>query len=311
MNKTLCIYHGNCADGFGAAWVVRRALGDSEVDFHPGVYGETPPDVTGRDVVMVDFSFKRPVIEAMVKVARSILILDHHKTAANDLAGFPPPITPTSFFNHLQDVRGAVNDGTDPRLPRVLFDMERSGAGLTWDYFIGGPRPKLIDHIEDRDLWRFNLPGTREIQAAVFSYPYDFDIWDKLMDGDPQELAREGAVIERKHFKDIAELLKVGQRRMTIAGYDVPVCNLPYTLSSDAGHAMGKGERFAACYMDTPAGRVFSLRSAPDGIDVSDIAKQFGGGGHKNAAGFTVPHGADVSKAGLSADAAPSQNPSF
>lgn len=304
MNKTLCIYHGNCADGFGAAWVVRRALGDS-VEFHPGVYGEAPPDVTGRDVLMVDFSYKRPVLDAMIEKAASLLILDHHKTAAADLDGLPKARDNWDMHWGYLAAPGCSSVG-------ALFDMNRSGAGLTWDYLNPGkPRPKLIDHIEDRDLWRFNLPGTREIQAAVFSYPYDFDIWDKLMDGDPQELAREGAVIERKHFKDIAELLKVGQRRMTIAGYDVPVCNLPYTLSSDAGHAMGKGERFAACYMDTPAGRVFSLRSAPDGIDVSDIAKQFGGGGHKNAAGFTVPHGADVSKAGLSADAAPSQNPSF
>lgn len=78
---------------------------------------------------------------------------------------------------------------------------------------------------------------------------------------------------------------------MNIGGYNVPVSNLPYAMSSDAGHIMGKGEPFAACYTDTEKGRVFSLRSSPEGVDVSEIAKQYGGGGHKHAAGFTIPLG--------------------
>lgn len=304
MSKVLCVYHANCADGFGAAWTVRQSLGGG-VEFHRGVYGERPPDVTGRDVVLVDFSYKRPVLDEMITKAASLLVLDHHKTAAADLDGLPKARENWAQHYGYLGAPGCSSVG-------VLFDMERSGAGITWDYFKSGlPRPALINHIEDRDLWRFNLPGTREIQAAVFSYPYDFDIWDKLMATPASDLCREGAVIERKHFKDIEELLKVGQRRMVIAGHDVPVCNLPYTLSSDAGHAMGKGEKFAACYMDTPAGRVFSLRSPADGLDVSEIAKLFGGGGHKNAAGFTVPHDADVSKAGLAAASAKRAAPSF
>lgn len=183
---TLCIYHGNCADGFGAAWAVKQAIPTAE--FFPGV---TPP--------------------------------------------------------------------------------------------------KLIEHIQDRDLWRFALPGTREIQASVFSYPYDFDVWDMLMGTDVQALRVGGEAIERKHHKDIAELLKVTQRRMVIAGYDVPIANLPYTLVSDAAHAMLPGEAFAGCYWDVPDGRVFGLRSTDAGVDVSGIAKQFGGGGHRNASGFKVP----------------------
>ena len=77
---SLCIYHGNCADGFGAAWVVRKALGD--IDFHAGKYQAPPPDVTDKDVVIVDFSYKRPVLLEMAAKANSILILDHHKTHA-------------------------------------------------------------------------------------------------------------------------------------------------------------------------------------------------------------------------------------
>ena len=283
MSKILCIYHGNCADGFGAAWAVRHALGE-RVEFHPGVYGDPPPDVSGRHVLMVDFSYKREVLEAMGKLAKTILILDHHKTSAEDLAGFKEVAPYAVWYDNTLDM---VAEG-DPPIA-VLFDMGRSGAGITWDYFFSPePRPELIDHIEDRDLWRFDLDGTRAIQAAVFSYPYDFEIWDNLMDADLSALEIEGEAIERKHFKDIEELLAVTKRRMTIGGYTVWVANLPYTLTSDAGHQLcevAQAGPFGVCYWDTPDGRVFSLRSVGD-FDVSEIAKKYGGGGHRNAAGF-------------------------
>jgi len=294
----LCIYHGNCADGFGAAWVVRRALG-GHVDFHAGVYQDPPPDVRGRDVIIVDFSYKRAVLEQMARDARSILILDHHKTAAEDLAEFPPPISRNSWADHLADVRGAVNDGVNPALPRVVFDMDRSGARLAWDFFNPGlPAPKLIRYIEDRDLWRFVLPSSRAFNANVFSWPYDFDAWDTLAahaedDGGLAMMLAAGDAIERKHFKDVMELVAKLRRRMKIGGVSIPVANLPYTLTSDAGHLMASTDdtQMAACYWDTAEGRVFSLRSLDSGPDVSAIAKQYGGGGHRNASGFRMPIG--------------------
>ena len=266
--KKLCIYHGNCADGFTSAWVVRTALGEENIDFYAGVYQTSPPNVFQRDVIMVDFSYKRDVLISMAQSANSILILDHHASAEKDLVDLPANVT-------------------------TVFDMNRSGARITWDYYFPEVSPpKLLLHVEDRDLWRFNLPGTREIQAAVFSYPYEFDVWDKLaatfdMEGNTI-LLQEGEAIERKHFKDINEFIKVAAYRMDIAGHNVPVLNASYFWSSDAGHIMAQGEPFAACYWDTPEGRVYSLRSADDGLDVSEIAVQFGGGGHKHAAGYRV-----------------------
>jgi oligoribonuclease NrnB/cAMP/cGMP phosphodiesterase (DHH superfamily) len=266
--KTLCIYHGNCADGFGSAVVARIALGSHNLDFHPGVYQDPPPDITGRNVLMLDFSYKRLVLLEMASEAKHILILDHHKSAKDDLVDLPDNVV-------------------------AIFDMERSGAMITWDhYFPDEEPPQLLRHIQDRDLWLFKLKGTREIQAALFSYPYEFEVWERLFAAeDMEKLRREGEAIERKHFKDINEFIKAAAYRMTIAGHDVPVLNAPYFWSSDAGHIMGEGELFAACYWDTPNGRVFSLRSANDGLDVSDIAKKFGGGGHKHAAGFRLQNG--------------------
>lgn len=296
MNKRLCIYHGNCADGFGAAWVVRNALGDENVEFHAGVYGKTPPDVTARDVIMVDFSYKRPVLLEMAAKANSILILDHHKTAQEDLIDLPANVT-------------------------AVFDMKRSGAMIAWDYYNPDKMPlPLIRHIQDRDLWTFKLPGTREIQSAVFSYPYEFKQWTDLMEGSTDQLYRDGLAIERKHHKDVAELVKMLKRRVFISaeggnfglvfnnelpsgtpnneqrGYIVWAASIPYTMTSDAGDLMCDGdEPFAACYWDTADARIFSLRSRfgsdnpGKSIDVSVIAKQYGGGGHAAAAGFQVP----------------------
>lgn len=283
--QPFCIYHAFCADGFGAAWVVRKALGWA-VDFHAASYGQPAPDVSGRDVIMVDFSYKRSVLDEMASKANSILILDHHKTAQEDLAGMLEP--PSSY--------AAWKSATGGRLSRnvrvaALFDMNRSGAGLAWDYFCPDEkRPALISRIEDRDLWRFFYVDTRAVQASVFSYPYDFEVWDGLMRRDLASLAIEGTAIERKHHKDIAELVGATKRRMVIGGHSVPVANLPYTMSSDAGHMMCKGEPFAACYLITSDGVTFSLRSTDSGIDVSSIASSYGGGGHRNAAGFRITY---------------------
>ena len=292
--KKLCIYHGNCADGFGAAYAVWKALGD-DVEFHPGVYQDPPPDVTGRDVILVDFSYKLPVLEEMAKTARTITILDHHKSAAEDLVHFANPDLMAMAFSEFANVAEV-----EVFLPiRALFDMERSGVMIAWNYFHHDtPPPKLFEHIQDRDLWRFKLPGTRAIQAALFSYPYDFEVWERLIDSFDEagatRLLDEGSAIERKHFKDIDELLKVVTVRMTIGGHEVPCANLPYTMSSDAGHQLAQGRPFAACYWYTPGGTVFSLRSTEQGLDVSEIAKQYGGGGHRNAAGFKLAPGATL-----------------
>lgn len=271
--RPLCIYHAHCADGFAAAWAVRRHY-QGDVEFVPGVHGQPPPQVAERDVIFVDFAYRRAVIEAMSRTARSVLILDHHKSAAEDLAGMAGPAS-----------------------LRMVMDMDRSGAGLTWDFFFAGqPRPVLLDHIEDFDLGRHALPATRALMAAVFSYPYDFAVWDSLVERAQSEASRtglkaEGEVIHRKLMRDVEEALAVGTRTMVIGGIEVPVVNLPPSLASEAATVLAAGKPFAAAYFDRADARVFSLRSDRNGRDVAAIAEGYGGGGHRHAAGFQVPFG--------------------
>lgn len=278
MIKILCIYHAHCTDGFGAAWAVQRALGP-QVEFLAANYGEEPPDAAGRHVAIVDFSYPRDKLEALAQRAASVMVLDHHKTAAEQLSGLPAP--PAWSAPDFTGWSGLVAE----------FDMNRSGAGMAWDYFHNNDaRPRLIAHIEDRDLWRFRIDGTREYHAALSSYPMDMETWNRLYD-DHVDLITEGAGILRKHDKDVDALVAMTRRRMRIGGYEVPCANVPPVFASDAGNRMAQGEPFAAVYVDTQSGRLFSLRSTDAGLDVSAIAKSYGGGGHRNAAGFKAERG--------------------
>lgn len=264
-SQKICIYHGNCADGFTSAWVVRKVHPDAQ--FYAGFYQTPPPDVTGKVVYMVDFSYKRPVMEELAKKAEKIIHIDHHDTAIKDLEGFDPPNF-EKFYSP---------------------ENTESGAMLTWKYFFPNIEvPQFIKHVDDRDRWKFLLKGTREIQANVFSYEYTFENWDFLVNQNLEEQIREGSAIERRMAKDVKELMGVVVRRMTIAGYDVPVANVPYQYGSDICHALAKNEPFAAYYYDKPTGREFGLRSAEGGIHVGKIAVMFGGGGHEHAAGFRI-----------------------
>lgn len=285
MNKPdICIYHSPCQDGFTAAWAIWRRWPD--VEFVPGMYGQEPPAVEGKHVLLVDFSYKRAVLEGMSETAASVTVLDHHKSARADLEKF--------MVDELEPL-DRVKSGIQFMRPiQAFFDMNKSGAMLAWEYAHSEPAPKIVRHVQDRDLWRFELVHTREFAAYLFSFDYDFEAWSEISESIEhpagfQHCVAGGASIERKHHKDIKELLSLTARRMVIGGHSVMVANLPYTMSSDAANALAEGEAFGACYYDNASGgRVFSLRSKDCGADVSEIAASYGGGGHARAAGFTA-----------------------
>ena len=278
MKPDICIYHGGCDDGFGAAWAVWKRWPD--VQFVPGVYGKEPPDVAGKKVLMVDFSYKRPVIEAMAKAAYSLTILDHHKTAQADL----------------QDMEAwAAMEGIGASV-KVIFDMAQSGATITWQYVTGADRkdtpcPTMLTYIEDRDLWRFAFGDkTRQFSAALRTYPMDFETWDKIA-ANPDSLIAEGKIVLRAHQANIQKFMADSYMER-ISGYTVPCCNVPYHYASDTAHELLQrfpDAPFAMSWFKRGDGMFqASLRSEDHRVDVSEIAKMHGGGGHRNAAGFQV-----------------------
>lgn len=272
--KPICIYHANCSDGMTSAWVVSRAFG-GEIDLYEGRYGNEPPDVSGRDVILVDFSYKRPVLERMASAAKSVIILDHHKTAAEDLRGLDLPNL------------------------KIVFDMERSGAGIAWDhYFPNLPRPRMVDFVEDRDLWRFKYPETRAFCTFLYAFAGNNDIaaWDEVYCMDVADVIAKGEVIDMAHMKNVRACVDIAKRRVVLGGHNVPMANVPVMFASDAGSIMAQGEAFSVTYVDTANSRLFSLRSTDAGIDCGEVAKMYGGGGHRNAAGFKVPRDHELAK---------------
>ncbi len=269
----LVISHHPCLDGFTAAWACWLKYPDAE--FVPGVYGQEPPNVKDRDVYLLDFSYKREVMKQVMLSAKHTVVLDHHKSAEEDLRG----------LDHYPSTYNCD----------VVFDMEKSGARLAWEWFHPGVEaPLLVRLVEDRDLWRFKLPDTRELNAAFFSYDYSFEQWNELnrrLKGAAGHaaLADAGRAILRKQDKDIRELVGKTLTRRSIGGVRVPCANLPYTLASEAANLMAEGEPFAATYyIDKDGWAQFSLRSREGGADVSEVARAYGGGGHAHAAGFRI-----------------------
>ena len=263
----LCLYHANCADGFTAAWAVWKALGDA-CEYVAVNYHEAPPDVKGRNVVIVDFSYPADMMSHIVSEAASVAVYVLQPFYAS----------------------GAI---------KGQFSLDYSGARLTWQAFHAVPTPMLVRYVEDRDMWVFKLAYSKEIGAAILSNEFTFAEWNALHEAmgwnaaPPVTMVETGKALLRAQARRIAGALKTVRGRW-LSGYYVPVVNCSADHSEVGNALMGlewydaAHPAFAVTYLDTAEGRLVSLRSNAAGIDVSAIAQQYGGGGHRNAAGFKI-----------------------
>lgn len=265
LKPTYVLYHANCYDGFGAAFAAWMTLGDYPA-YIPVAYGQPMPEIVdGAVVYIVDFSYPRSALESLAARC-DVTVLDHHKTAQADLAG----------------------------LAFATFDMNKSGAVLTWEHFHpGAPVPMLLSYVEDRDLWRFRLPESREVADALRAYPMEFTVWEAFVNHEDSigRLKDEGRVVRRFTEQQVAMIC----RQTMITNWDVngvvyrvPIVNATNFWSEVGEYLLLHHEdaRFAASWFDRADGqRQWSLRSRPD-FDVSVVAQQHGGGGHAQAAGF-------------------------
>jgi len=252
------LYHSSCYDGFGSAFSAWKKLGDTAT-YIPVSYGFAVPLLVDAEIVyIVDFSYDA---EELLKLAEmtKVVVLDHHKTAQEKLAQISHPNI------------------------EITFDMEKSGALLTWEYFHPGvAAPMLIQYISDRDLWQFKLPNTKLVHKALVSYPMDFELWDKF---DTNTLVIEGETCDRLYSQLVENIIKHPWMK-EIGGHVVPIVNTSIAWS-EIGHALIEKypeAKFVASFTVFENQIMWSLRSKE--FDVSEVAKKFGGGGHKNAAGF-------------------------
>lgn len=257
------LYHGNCYDGFGAAYAAWKFFGD-QAKYRPCLYpeGAKPLEYVedGEEVYVLDFSFPREDLLRHKPRLKKLVVLDHHATAEKNLEG----------------------------LDFCVFDMERSGARIAWDYFHPEKEaPLLIRHIEDRDLWRFKLPHTAEVHIALCAVPFDFKVWDQL---DVATLVQSGLAMSKLQQQQVKTICAKANL-ISLAGFQIPAVNTCLYFSEVPQHLLTifPEAKFAAYFYDYQGDdgwlRQWGLRSRGD-FDVSEIARLYGGGGHKSAAGF-------------------------
>lgn len=275
--QPVVLYHGGCSDGFCAAWVFHARYPNAT--FLPVRYGEEPPveafDIS-RPLYIVDFSYPADVLIKLATNRKTLLvILDHHKTAQEALSDIGPKLS-------------AVGCDT----VYIFFDMNKSGGRLAWEYLHGPGKavPLLVQYTEDRDLWRHALHLTKEVNAGLRTYPMTFDAWNMIFNTPVSDIVLAGEAVLRAEEQTINSFVSKAHPVM-IGGIEVKAVNTTTLISEIAG-ALAKGAPFGATYFDTGNGlRIWSLRSDRDGAntDVSAIAMLYGGGGHRNAAGFQQP----------------------
>jgi len=266
-NVELVIYHANCTDGFGAAYAAWKLLGD-RADYHAAKYGEPPPDVRGKNVVVLDFSYDNTTTKRLMKEAKGFLVIDHHKSAMVEL-----------------------HDVTCTR-----FDMNHSGAMLAWKFFHPGKEaPRMIKFIEDRDLWRWEIPYSKEFAAAFDMVKFEFEEFDKYLDDSEVDSAQERGAYILAYSKTVISKISKHASPRRIGGKDVLVVNSPHWMSEIGAALSPKCDYAVIWYYDheTQQAKV-SLRAHHDDSDVSEIAKRYGGGGHRKAAGFVLPQGVSI-----------------
>ena len=261
------IYHAGCTDGFGAAYSAWKCLGN-RAEYFAMSHGDDPPNVKGKSVAILDFSFKNDVTKKMIKHAKDLIVIDHHKSAMVELHD----------------------------ISNCHFDMNHSGARLAWDFFHPGKEaPKFIDYIEDRDLWKWELPYSKEFSAAFDMVPFEFEEFEKFEDDSVfDDAVKRGSYI-LAYSKTVIKKVSEKASKRVYNGMDVLVVNSSHWMS-EIGASLSPKCDFAMIWYyshDSRSTRV-SLRSFHDAIDVSVIAKSFGGGGHKKAAGFELPYGSHI-----------------
>ena len=270
MNKSIVvIYHTNCDDGMGAALAAFLKFGDT-AEYIPAEYGDELPDVVCKDVYIFDFSYSREKLLAPSVRAKSITMLDHHKTAMEEWG--------VSVYYSAEDSI------------LVHLNMNKSGAMLAWEYLHSSPPPLLIQHIEDNDLWKFSMENTKPFICNLRSYERSIDSWMKLLPLLEEETGYKAFILEGKSQErlfnsQIKTLLGCGMIESVAIGEVTGLAiNASSIFSSELGNQLSKISRTFGLVYRINKGEVYcSVRSQSTGTcDVSKLCSAYGGGGHKN-----------------------------
>jgi len=266
--RTIVFYHKNCPDGFGGAYSAWKKFKDA-AEYVPLKHGDLPEiDVTGADVYFIDFCYGKDVMDGFVEKAHSLTVLDHHEGIADVVRS----------------------------MPAYVFDANRSGATIAWNYFHPDTKvPTLLTHVEDDDLFRFSLADTRPLICYLEVRPFDFLVWDDtaktLDDPEQSETLFAKARIYAEYFELLAKVAADQAKLVSFEGYECyfGTAHPIKPMKSLVGNLLAtKKGPFSLVVSAHPSGYGVSIRG--DGtVDVAKIAQKYGGNGHPKSAGFLIP----------------------
>lgn len=257
------LYHANCYDGFGSAFAAWKKFGYENTTYIPVTHNQPAPETPNAQAIYIlDFAYSAREIYTWLDNGIPVILLDHHKTAKESLDSL------MGSHSHLH----------------IVFNLEKSGALISWNYFHPSTEvPELIKHISDRDLWQFKYPDTEKVHNGLLSLERTFEVWDSI---NIEELKLKGGACTSFYNKLISDICNASYLGK-IYGQYVPMVNTSLGWSDVGSKMLEKYPNYSyvACFTVQEEQVMWSLRSKKD-FDVSEIAKKFGGGGHKNAAGF-------------------------
>lgn len=280
--KRVFVLHHADSDGRFAGYAAHRSLvlekpvEDREVLFFEVQYGKPfPVDIdllnSGDEMFILDFSYSREVLEKIAATGCKLVVLDHHKSAKEELAG----------------------------LPYAIFDMTKSGALLAWEWFFPEHEvPMVCTLVNDRDLWAKKYPDSRHLEGYLRAMRVgsDWEHWHKLTTQDSflQTAIARGQVISEIEDSMINKVFKSDIHKIINFNFDqrsivAAIYNCPGLLHSEVAekYYTSLPIEMTVAWRVIGDGVLFSLRS-PGKVDCSAIAKQHGGGGHAAAAGFKL-----------------------
>jgi uncharacterized protein len=270
LKDTIIIYHGDCPDGFGAAYAAWKKFGDTATYLPWKDHDTLPAGLTDKTIYIVDFSFPRTLLQQLGDTNTSVVVIDHHVSAKADVTAFP----------------------------QNIFDNNHSGCVLAWQYFHPGTEvPVVLLYVEDHDLWKMSLIEHREFNAALHDAAMTFESWDSICESLKTEnnlinFIAKGSLLAKFEDKLVSKLFSY-REKVRFENMECYAINATRYYRSILGnmlaeHNEGEGRLPLGIIYYHSIGTVnISLRSK-DEVDVAAIATKFGGGGHKHAASFNV-----------------------
>lgn len=267
------LYHANCQDGFSAAWAAWKKF-KNNADYLPVEHQLPPPELKDKTVYLLDFSYKAEVMEEITKNNKELIIIDHHVTAEKEV-------------KTLTD-----SNKSDKHKITTILDMNRSGSALAWKHFHPKNKiPKIIQHVEDSDLWLFKKSRTKEITTVLSMTNFTFPDWEKFAKKLENKKTLSKIIEIGKNIESYKSALiqRLASKAVAVdfEGYKVNAVNSSILISEIGHELVRRNPPFGVIWYSDASKIKVSLRGNGS-IDLTKIAEKYGGGGHKNAAGFKL-----------------------